>query len=290
MSNKSGFRFGLASGAISVLLILGSLGSSCLGGSPGMNRATNLATDLDQIEDRLRATIAIVDPETERIFCSGFFVSGRQIISAGHCFESTVPFVLPDGQIVEISAGVDPTGQVVNFITYDDLDMVTNHFLHAPRQATIVYYSRENDTAILELNAPTEDSQHVFALAREQPRVGSQAFGIGHPLRLAWSFETGIVSRVVRSRPGGSIQLLQASVPVAGGNSGGPLINSEGDVIGMALAFVDRMPHLSIFISADQIRVQMRRLLVQRLITTYEENLQMQRQQLPAISSPSDSD
>ena len=110
MSNRSGFRLGLVSGIISVLLILGSLGSSCLGGSPGTRTPTNLANDPDEIENRLRATIAIVDPETERIFCSGFFVSGRQIISAGHCFESSVPFVLPDGQVMQIPDRSDPTG------------------------------------------------------------------------------------------------------------------------------------------------------------------------------------
>jgi len=290
MSNRSGFRLGLVSGIISVLLILGSLGSSCLGGSPGTRTPTNLANDPDEIENRLRATIAIVDPETERIFCSGFFVSGRQIISAGHCFESSVPFVLPDGQVMQIPDGSDPTGQVVSFITYDDLDMITNRFLHAPQQATIVYFDRNSDTVILELNSPAQDSRYSFELSEARPRVGSQAYGIGHPLRLAWSFETGIVSRVIRNPENGSIILLQASVPVAGGNSGGPLIDSAGSVIGMALAYVNRLPHLSIFISADQIRFHMRRLLVQRLITAYEETQQRDRQRTPAISPPSSPD
>lgn len=272
MTNKSGFRLGLLSGIISVFLLLSSLGTSCLVG-PGANgpRPVNLATDLDEIDSRMRATVAFVDPETERIFCSGFFVSGRQIISAAHCFEATVPFAMPNGDVIQLPSGISPQGEVVHFITYDDLDMVTNHFVSPPQEATIVYHSGQDDLVILELNLPARDSQFTFSFAEIRPRVGSQAYGIGHPYRLAWSFESGIISRVVQNPSNGRIILLQASVPVAGGNSGGPLLDSEGNLIGMALAFVDRLPHLSIFISAEQIRAQMRMHWAQQLIMAYEQ-------------------
>lgn len=271
MKNKSGFRLGLVSGIISVFLLMSSLGSSCLGSSPTSVHQTNLATDLDEIESRLRATVAFIDPETDRIYCSGFFVSERQIISAGHCFETSVPFSLPDGQTLQLPSGLSTEGMEVALITYDDLDMATNRVLHDPVFATIVYHSPSDDVAILELNAPVRDSRYTFQFAEDSPRIGSAAYGIGHPYRLAWSFESGIISRVVRSPTSGEAILVQASVPVAGGNSGGPLIDAHGNIIGMALAFVDRMPHLSIFISAQQIQVHMRMHLIRQMIAAYEQ-------------------
>lgn len=246
------------------------LGVSCFGGASD-HRSINLATDYDEIEARMRATVAFIEPDTERIFCSGFFVSGRTIVSAAHCFETSFTLSMPDGSTLNVPSGISPEGTDAPFITMDDLDMITNHVLGPLHHATVVYHNHMQDFVILELNVPAEDSPYVFELADESPRVGAQAYGIGHPLRLAWSFETGIISRVVRDPVTQNPLILQASVPVAGGNSGGPLLNSQGQLIGMALAFVERMPHLSIFISVEQIRGQMRMRTARQMIMAYEE-------------------
>ena len=264
------FNKGVSLGALGLFLMI-FFGLSCHGLQSGDHRSVNLATDLDEIESRLRATVAFLDPETERIFCSGFFVSPRQIISAAHCFEPSATLTLPDGDTIQIPTGVDPTGETAHFINYGDLDMTTNRLLQPPKRATIVHFHRGDDLVILDLETPLEDSRDVFRFAETQPRVGSQAYGIGHPYRLAWSFENGIISRIVRSPGSGRILLLQASVPVAGGNSGGPLLDSEGNVIGMALAYIDRLPHLSIFISAEQIQSQIRVHWARQVIMAYEE-------------------
>lgn len=268
-------KTGISFGALGLSLMI-FLGLSCHGLSPGGQRRVNLATDLDEIETRLRATVAFLDPETERIFCSGFFVSPRQIISAAHCFEPTATLTLPTGEVIQIPTGVDPTGETAHFITYGDLDMVTNRLLQPPKRATIVHFHRGDDLVILNLETPLEDSRSVLRFADTRPRVGSQAYGIGHPYRLAWSFESGIISRVIQNPTNQNVLLLQASVPVAGGNSGGPLLDSEGNIIGMALAYIDRLPHLSIFISAEQIQAQMRMHWARQIVMAYEQRAQQQ--------------
>jgi putative serine protease PepD len=66
----------------------------------------------------------------------------------------------------------------------------------------------------------------VLAKATTQPKVGDPVLAIGSPLGLAGSASSGIVSAV---RPGS----LQFSAPVSPGNSGGPVVDRRGEVLGV---------------------------------------------------------
>lgn len=66
----------------------------------------------------------------------------------------------------------------------------------------------------------------VLAKASTQPKVGDPVLAIGSPLGLAGSASSGIVSAV---RPGS----LQFSAPVSPGNSGGPVVDRRGQVLGV---------------------------------------------------------
>lgn len=250
------------------LFLLITFGFSCLASEPSLRRV-NLTTDLDVIESRLRATVAFVDPETERIFCSGFFISSNRLISAAHCFSPTASLTLPNGNTIEVPTNIDPTGSTVFFVRFGGLDMITNRLLRVPERALIVYCANGDDLVLLETEGTTIASD-ILRFSEERPRVGAPAFGIGHPYRLAWSFETGIISRIIRSPGSDRILLLQASVPVASGNSGGPLLDSEGNLIGMAMAYVDRLPHLAIFISAEQIQSQLRAYMAAQMTANHQ--------------------
>lgn len=230
--------------------------------SANFNR--NFVTSYREVESRLRATVAFLNPDNERIFCSGFFVSPRNIISAAHCFEPTADLTLPNGTVAQIPTGIDPTGLIVHYINYGDLELISNRLITPPKQATIVNFNRENDMVILEISAVLNNHENNLRFSQERPSVGNQVYGIGHPLGLAWSFQNGIISRILTSPNNGSIFMLQTNVPVSRGNSGGPLLNSEGEVIGMAVAYVSHMPHLSIFISVEQLRAQYQNYLFQR--------------------------
>lgn len=65
------------------------------------------------------------------------------------------------------------------------------------------------------------------------PKVGSAVYVIGSPKALEGTFSTGVVS-AIRELEGRSF--LQVSAPISGGSSGGPVLNSEGAVIGVAVA------------------------------------------------------
>jgi S1-C subfamily serine protease len=67
--------------------------------------------------------------------------------------------------------------------------------------------------------------------ARRRPAVGSRVVAIGSPLGLSGSVSEGIVS-AVRRRPGQGLS-IQTDVAVNPGNSGGPLLDTRGRVLGV---------------------------------------------------------
>ncbi|WP_017711333.1 S1C family serine protease [Prochlorothrix hollandica] len=61
---------------------------------------------------------------------------------------------------------------------------------------------------------------------------GQTVYALGHPLGLDFTLSRGIISNRQRVRSG--VSLLQTDVSLNPGNSGGPLVNDQGEVIGVA--------------------------------------------------------
>ena len=99
--------------------------------------------------------------------------------------------------------------------------------------ATVHKISPSTDLAILRVNRRTSD---FLPLARQgSVRVGDHVFTMGYPvtdvLGQEPKFTEGSVSALSGLR--GEASLLQISVPVQPGNSGGPLVNERGEVVGV---------------------------------------------------------
>ena len=96
-------------------------------------------------------------------------------------------------------------------------------------------------TGTIELALPDVDlalvdvSADIPALkeSNETPRPGEAVLVVGSPLGLGGSVTTGTVSAL---RPVNALNFIQFSAPVSPGNSGGPLLNSLGEVIGITEA------------------------------------------------------
>ena len=107
--------------------------------------------------------------------------------------------------------------------------------------ATVASEQPERDIAVLMANTPPEVI--TPAVLGGGIRVGDEAFAVGHPLGLVASFSSGVVSGLDRSIPveGGTTLagLIQFDTAVNPGNSGGPLLNRAGQVVGIVTALAN---------------------------------------------------
>jgi hypothetical protein len=86
-----------------------------------------------------------------------------------------------------------------------------------------------------------------FADSR-QAAVGDEVFAVGNPQGLEGTFSQGIVSSI---RDVESETLLQITAPISPGSSGGPVLNSEGKVIGIAAATFNGGQNLNFAVPAN---------------------------------------
>jgi S1-C subfamily serine protease len=101
--------------------------------------------------------------------------------------------------------------------------------------ARVAEQAAASDTAVL--TASSLPRVVVPAVLGGAPQVGDEVFPLGHPLGLTESLSGGVVSAVDRSIRVGSGRtlagLIQFDAAVNPGNSGGPLLNRDGQVVGI---------------------------------------------------------
>ncbi len=105
--------------------------------------------------------------------------------------------------------------------------------------ATIVGVEEENDVAVLRIDAT--GLTPVVVGDSESIQVGEEVYAIGNPLgELAFTMTTGHVSaldrKITTNESPSAINMFQFDAAVNSGNSGGPLYNAEGKVIGIVTA------------------------------------------------------
>ena len=116
-------------------------------------------------------------------------------------------------------------------------DEVVVHFPSGERMGARVVSSRPmQDVALLELNAPASVSPVPLGDS-DSARVGEEVFVVGAPFGISHTLTVGHLS-ARRTGPGmfggaGIVELLQTDAAINQGNSGGPMFNLRGEVIGI---------------------------------------------------------
>lgn len=123
--------------------------------------------------------------------------------------------------------------------------------------AGVVAVDEGSDVALLELVAA--NGRPLVLAKLDSFEAGEEVFVFGSPKGLDGSVTTGIVS-------GGSLrsvanmQLIQISAPISPGNSGGPVVNRFGEVIGLATLTVDGGRNLNFAVPASKVRALVARI------------------------------
>lgn len=106
--------------------------------------------------------------------------------------------------------------------------------------AKIVTEDRNNDLSIIKIDDPTFNSLGVipYVISGQSIDVGIDVFVLGYPLRSSMGDEVKLTNGIISSKSGyqGDITSYQITAPIQPGNSGGPLFDNNGNIIGIVNA------------------------------------------------------
>jgi len=117
--------------------------------------------------------------------------------------------------------------------------------------AGILAVDTEGDLALIRVDVPQERTRSI-ELASDLPDEGETIFVIGNPLKLEGSVSDGIVS-AVREVPNVG-RIIQITAPISHGNSGSPVFNLRGQVLGVVTVKVTNGQNINLAIAAARVR------------------------------------
>jgi putative serine protease PepD len=171
--------------------------------------------------------------------------------SISEIYEQAAPGVV---QITTDAGGFGPLGAEQatgsGFIIDDEGHIITNHHVVEGAQsvtvrfsdgeeasATVVGSDPSTDIALLDLEDVDRDLQPLELGSSESLEIGDSVVAIGSPFGLQGTVTSGIVSgldRSIRAPDGFAIDgVIQTDAALNSGNSGGPLLDAEGRVVGV---------------------------------------------------------
>jgi hypothetical protein len=160
----------------------------------------------------------------------------------------------------------NPVSQGSGFILSPDGTVITNHHVIAGADSIQVktrsgaYYMASGvsavdcnaDLALLDLSVEGDELPHVELAETSKVQVGDAVVAIGNPLSLEASVSDGIVSGI-RESSDRTHRYIQTTAPVSSGNSGGPLLDRLGRVIGVVSFKYSAGENINFAISSESI-------------------------------------
>ena len=108
--------------------------------------------------------------------------------------------------------------------------------------ATIVGFDKLSDIAVIKIDLPKDYNFKKVEWGRS-PEYGDDIYVIGHPQGMIWSVSKGVVSHPKRFVTSPWQTLIQSDALIMPGNSGGPLFDHHGDLVGInTLMILSRDP------------------------------------------------
>jgi S1-C subfamily serine protease len=181
---------------------------------------------------------------------------------------------------------VQGSGFVYNFTS--QMIIITNyHVVHEAFNITVTFINGNGykaevlgsdlyaDLAVLSIEAPQSEYKPLEIVSSSALKVGDPVIAVGNPYGYAGSISTGIVSALGRTiseeLTGGYpiANIVQTTTPLNPGNSGGPLLNHLGQVIGITTAIVSDSQGLGFAIPSNTILREIESLVTEGLYTQH---------------------
>ncbi|NCU30124.1 trypsin-like serine protease, partial [Candidatus Saccharibacteria bacterium] len=104
--------------------------------------------------------------------------------------------------------------------------------------AQVVIADENNDLAVLKLNDENENRPRGLPIAAKLPKIGAEVFTIGYPKSDVMGMNPKVTNGIVSALSGikDDPRVIQTTVAIQSGNSGGPLLNMKGEVVGITTA------------------------------------------------------
>jgi S1-C subfamily serine protease len=154
----------------------------------------------------------------------------------------------------------------------DDFYVITNNHVISDSSDLVVTFSNGNayaadlvgadsysDLAVLQVDAPDSEFITLTIGSSSDLKIGDPVVAIGTPLGLDTTMTTGIISqlgRTIEESLAGSFpiaNIIQTDVAINSGNSGGPLLNYNGEVVGITTAIIEDSEGIGFAIPSDTI-------------------------------------
>ena len=180
------------------------------------------------IYDMARNQVVVINTDAPGMFGLPDIMGESAPISGSGFIISNDGYILTNYHVIEIAHRNDLPIRVI-------LNDGTSY------EAKVIGFEESNDVAVIKIEATGLNP--VYIGNSDNTRVGETVYAIGNPFGdLVYTMTDGIVSALDRvvSVEGKSIRTFQFSAAVNSGNSGGPIYNAEGEVIGIVTAKVVR--------------------------------------------------
>ncbi|HTL60194.1 MAG TPA: S1C family serine protease [Nitrospira sp.] len=202
---------------------------ACLAALPIVGPATafgETGAQAETIERVKNATVGILedtqDPRTPdkpgniKIRGTGFHLHDGYIVTARHAVEKNSP----TGHIVP---------KIIHVLTTDLHELVAQIVGDSAFLDVVVYRLNQRDRSVLDV---------ATTFATEAPAVGSEVFTVGYPMGWGPTMAFGRIGNANTFLQTVETRLLQADLSACSGNSGGPLYNQRGEVVGIMHAVI----------------------------------------------------
>ena len=202
------------------------------------------------------STVALYHPKTNKLFCTGTWVSQAEILTAAHCVSAQIEAEMDEDD--ESFSAQDPPKSVwskVNLHYYTQAESrEVGQEPTAVHLGTVVKWSHLHDLALV-VALPPYPEHSIAPVPDTSPAVGDELHFMGHTKSMGWTYVRGYVSAYRNGLPnddGGPYLEVQASIYF--GNSGGGCFDKYGSLVGVA-DFLSPAPGIAFCVALGSVRM-----------------------------------